>query len=119
MTSQPQCWVVSLDPEHGLLRTLADHLSDELREVRFSTREPQRVDVLWAVGFEPRHERELRVLRERHPDARLVVSSRELTAEVGAHLRSLGVDAAVEWPAVLPRLRVALLGRRRRRSVGA
>ena len=116
--SLPQCWVVSLDPQHGLLRSLADHLSDELREVRFSTRQPFRVDVLWAVGYEPRHERELRVLRERHPEARLVVSSRDLTSEAAAHLRHLGVDAVVEWPAVLPRLRAALLGRRRR-SLGA
>jgi hypothetical protein len=108
-----------MDPEHGLLRSLALHLSDEMPEVEFNTREPEHLDVVWAIGFEPRHVRDLESLRARHPEARLVVSSRELTPEVSGRLRQLGVDAAVEWPAALSRLRVALLGRHRRRSLGA
>lgn len=108
-----------MDPEQGLTRTLAATLSEELREIAFTTREPEAPQIIWALGFEPGHERTLKLLRQRHANARLVISARDLDSGAVDQLRNAGVDALLEWPAALPRLRAVLSGMARRRDVGA
>jgi DNA-binding NarL/FixJ family response regulator len=105
------CLITTTHPERSLSRALAEHLREELPDIRFILREEEALDLVWVCGYERGHAELLRGLRARHPEALLLVTSKTAT-EVWSHeALAAGADHALTWPVPMSSL-TSLLYRR-------
>lgn len=105
---RPLCLLTTLHPERALSRALVQHLADEMPDLRFTLREGPAIDVLWVCGYERGNGPLIRELRERHPQAVLVVTAKEPEELWASEVLAAGADHAFSWPANLQRLARAM-----------
>lgn len=92
------CLLATVKPERALAQPLLQHLTDEVPEVQFTLEAREDVDAVWICGYEPGFQRLVRKLRERHPEAILVVTGREPVEDWESEVAAGGADFAFSWP---------------------
>lgn len=91
------CLLTTLHPERALSNALVQHLAHELPDMDFTLRAPD-PDVVWVCGYEPGAEGLVANLRERHPEAFIVVTGRGPIQAWDRAVRDAGADYACGWP---------------------
>jgi DNA-binding NarL/FixJ family response regulator len=102
------CLLAPLHRERALSNALLQHLSDELPDVVFTLEESDDTDVLWVCGYERGQAELIRTLRQRHPQAKLLVTARAPVELWSAEVLDAGADDVLCWPADLRSLGRAL-----------
>lgn len=102
------CLLAPLHPERALSLALVQHLAEELPDVDFTLEDAPDVDLLWLCGYERGNTAMIRELRARHPQARLLVSSRAPEELWSAEALGAGADTVLAWPTDLAHLSRAL-----------
>ena len=94
--------MIAANAERGLPSEFVEDLDRYLPEVHFVHERTSSEDAVWLVGWSQsslEHDAHATVsaLRSEFPDAFLLVTARNLTAEQAAHLRQHGADQALTW----------------------
>jgi len=98
------CRLVTLHSERALARALAGHLAQEVPDIEFALDDHLAVDLAWVCGYEPGHAALVRAVRERHPGAWILVTSRERLDLWREEVELAGADACLTWPIPFQRL---------------
>lgn len=111
---RPACRVVDLVPERGLVGAVLPQLREEMPSLALTIDGPGPFDAIWACGFDGGSLRVLRELRERYPQARIVVTSGLTTPGWERGVLEAGADHALRWPTSYAVLASLLRGERDR-----
>ena len=104
------CLLATLNPDRGLSIALRQHLRDVLPDIEFTLESREESDAIWVCGFEPGRGRLVRALRQRHPEAILVVTGRDPVEDWEPEVAAAGADFAFSWPVAYEVLRTVLAG---------
>jgi hypothetical protein len=104
------CLLSTVSPDRGLVVALRQNLTEVLPEIEFTLEARADVDAIWLCGFEPGRLRLVRALRERHPDAVLVVTGRGPVEAWEEEVAQAGADFAFSWPVTYEVLSTVLRG---------
>jgi len=104
------CLIATFHAERALTVALRQNLAQVLPEIEFTLEARAAVDAVWVCGYETGRPRLVRALRERHPDAVLVVTSRDPVEEWEAEVAAAGADFAYSWPVAYEVLRNVMRG---------
>lgn len=104
------CLIATLNPDRGLAIALRQHLAEVVPEIEFTLASRADVDAIWVCGYEEGRERLVRSLRQRHPDAVIVVTGREPIEDWEPEVARAGADFAFSWPVAYEVLQAGLRG---------
>jgi len=104
------CLIATLNPDRGLATALRQHLAEVVPEIEFTLASRDDVDAIWVCGYEEGRERLVRSLRQRHPDAVIVVTGREPVDDWEPEVARAGADFAFSWPVAYEVLQAGLRG---------
>ena len=104
------CLIATLNPDRGLAIALRQHLAEVVPEIEFTLASRTAVDAIWVCGYEEGRERLVRSLRQRHPDAVIVVTGREPVGAWEPEVARAGADFAFSWPVAYEVLEAGLRG---------
>ena len=102
--------MTTLSPERSLSRALVQHLSAEMPGIKFRLRQAAGMadpEALWVCGYRRGQSSVIHRLRERYPDAAMIVTGRGPTDAWEREVLAAGADTACTWP--LPYRRLAAL----------
>ncbi len=115
-----RCLLTTLNPESALSRALVQHLSVEMPGIQFGLQLPAGgpdPDALWVCGYRSGHGKLVGRLRQRFPEAAIIVTGRAPIDAWEGEVLQAGADSVCTWP--LPYGQLALLLKQKhRRSVG-
>ncbi|MFT5289480.1 MAG: hypothetical protein ACI8PQ_000564 [Planctomycetota bacterium] len=115
-----RCLLTTLNPESALSRALVQHLTAEMPGIQFGMHSPAGgpdADALWVCGYRPGHGTLVRRLRQRFPEAAIIVTGRAPIDAWESEVLRAGADSVCTWPLPYGQLAV-ILKQKGRRSVG-
>jgi hypothetical protein len=104
------CLLTTVNPERGLTVALRRNLAEVLPEIEFTLEPRADVDAIWICGYEPGRLRLVRALRDRHPEAILVITGRDPVEDWEAEVAQAGADFAFSWPVTYDVLNTVMRG---------
>ena len=109
------CLLTPCHPERALSRALIQHLAEEMRDITFTLRPTEGVSAVWICGYEPGAEDLITLMRQRYPEAVLIVTGRDNPDAWRDHVLAAGADHAAIWP--LPYEELSRLLHARRKAI--
>ena len=104
------CLIATFHAERALTVALRQNLAQVLPEIEFTLEARAAVDAVWVCGYESGRPRLVRALRDRHPEAVLVVTGRDPVEEWEAEVAAAGADFAFSWPVAYEVLQSVMRG---------
>lgn len=104
MQRRPRCLLAPVQRDLSLTRALLDHLSAGLAGVEFTASAEGPIDSVWVCGYDERTPAAVRALRQRFPQATLLVSHRGFERGWQQIVLRAGANHALHWPVPTARL---------------